>query len=245
MKKYLFLFKRQQLQFLIGAIAIAMSGIVLTTLFTMLLYNIVVLRFFGTEIKFYFNSLAWLSFVFPCAVAYYRKQICKKISTCFFFVLLAVSVSAPMVWIIAKSSFNLVLLSLISCMFLFILSCYWGLKAKSFIKFEIISLIMFGGIMISSLFECIYFLFKGGNMHMYFTFCIAALVFGIFNAHDVFQFRKKLPEGIGMEKHEIIDAVMETAVSLYINLIGMIFIIDFMKFLVKLIAEKPRKKSSS
>ena len=46
------------------------------------------------------------------------------------------------------------------------------------------------------------------------------------------------------QEKEIDKVVEETALSLYLNFIGMIFVADFMKFVVKLLAETPKKRVS-
>ena len=47
-----------------------------------------------------------------------------------------------------------------------------------------------------------------------------------------------------MEEKEINKVVEETALNLYLNFIGMIFVVDFMKFVVRVLAENPKKNAS-
>ena len=97
---------------------------------------------------------------------------------------------------------------------------------------SIISLfyLMFVCVGVCSLLEAAVAMFNGGGSSMYATFVVAAVIFGKINVHDVFRFRTRLAE--------------ETALSLYLNFIGMIFVADFMKFVVKLLAETPKKRVS-
>lgn len=107
---------------------------------------------------------------------------------------------------------------------------------------SIISLfyLMFVCVGVCSLLEATADIFSGSGPSMYATFVVAAVIFGKINVHDVFRFRTRLPEGTALEEKEIDKVVEETALSLYLNFIGMIFVADFMKFVVKLLAETPK-----
>lgn len=107
---------------------------------------------------------------------------------------------------------------------------------------SIISLfyLMFVCVGVCSLLEAAVAMFNSGGPSMYATFVVAAVIFGKINVHDVFRFRTRLPEGTALEEKEIDKVVEETALSLYLNFIGMIFVADFMKFVVKLLAETPK-----
>ena len=111
---------------------------------------------------------------------------------------------------------------------------------------SIISLfyLMFVCVGVCSLLEATAAIFSGGGPSMYATFVVAAVIFGKINVHDVFRFRTRLPDGTAQEEKEIDKVVEETALSLYLNFIGMIFVADFMKFVVKLLAENHIKRVS-
>lgn len=244
MEKYVFLFRRQQFHYLMKSIALAIGGILLTALSTLGLYLCIKPEM--KEGEYHLGStLAWFLMIIPIVIVYYRRQICHKTNFWFFFGLLAVSFAPALVWIIAKFSLSVILMALVIGVFLFSLSCYWGLRVKSFLKFELIIFIMFVITIILSILEAVYYMFFGGNFYMLGTYSIVAIIFAGINAHDILCFRNKLPANVALCQSEINKSVLDTAVSLYLNFIGMVFIIDFMKVVVKLLAEKPNKKSAS
>lgn len=244
MEKFVFLFKRQQFHYLMKSIALASGGILLTALSTLGLY-----LWIKPEMKegvYHFGStLAWFLMFIPGAIAYYRKQICLKTNFWFFFVLLAISFAPALVWLIAKFRLSVIIAALVFGIFLFLLSSYWGLRVKSFLKFDLLIFIMFMFTIISTILEAVYYMFFDGNFYMLGTYSIVAIIFAGINAHDILCFRNKLPLHIALPQDEITEITKSTAVSIYLNFIGMVFIIDFMKVVVKLLAEKPIKKSAS
>lgn len=244
MEKYVFLFKRQQFHYLMKSIALASGGILLTALSTLGLYLCIKPEM--TEGIYHFGStLSWFLMFIPVVIAYNRRQICHKTNLWFFFGLLAVSFAPALVWIIVKFSLSVILMALVVGVFLSSLSCYWGLHVKTFLKFDLLIFIMFVITIILSILEAVYYMFFGGNFYMLGTYSIVAIIFAGINAHDILCFRNKLPLHIALPQDEITEITKDTAVSLYLNFIGMVFIIDFMKVVVKLLAEKPNKKSAS
>lgn len=242
MEKYQFIFKRQQFQLLMRAIVIAFGGVILTTLCSMLLYGLFISN--EAENQAMFTSFSLFSFIFPCGVMYYRQRICQK-NRIVLFLLLAVTMSAPLVWIIAQNTFTTFVFGSILALVIFAVSFRWGLKVKNSLSFQGISCLMFICVVVSSLIEFGCGLFAPEHLKMHATFCVVAFIFGLCNVHDVLHFRKQLPEFTGFTQTEIRETVLETAIQLYINFIGMFFIIDFIKFILKILAVQPLQKSAS
>lgn len=243
MEKYQFIFKKQQFQLLTAAIAITFCGVILTTLCTMILYSLLISN--KAEHQAVYASVSVFSFIIPCIVVSFRERICKKFNSIILFLLLTTAMSVPMVWIIARNTVGTVVFGCILAVTIFMLSVWWGLKVKNFLGYRGLFHIMFTCVAVSALLEGLKGIFSPEYLKMHITFCIVALIFGLYNAHDVFHFRKQLPEFTGLGQTEIKETVIETAIQLYLNFIGMFFIADFMKFIVKVIALPPSQKSAS
>lgn len=149
-----------------------------------------------------------------------------------------------MVWIVAKAGLPLTLLALASAAALFFYTLRRGMQVNRTRSIISLFYLMFVCVGVCSLLEATADIFSGSGPSMYATFVVAAVIFGKINVHDVFRFRTRLPEGTALEEKEIDKVVEETALSLYLNFIGMIFVADFMKFVVKLLAETPKKRVS-
>lgn len=243
MEQYRFIFKRQQRQHLTSAVAIVFCGIILTALCTMLLYSLLISN--EEQNQAMYASASVFSFIFPCGVMYFRKRICQKFNRVVLFLLLSAAMSVPMVWIIARNTFTSFVFGSILAFVIFTLSLWWGLKVKKFLSFRGLCHLTFVCVAVSSLIEFCRGLFAPEYLKMHVTFCVVALIFGLYNAHDVLRFRKGLPEFTGFTQKEIRETVLETAIQLYINFIGTFFIVDFMKFIVKVFAVQSLQKSAS
>ncbi len=156
----------------------------------------------------------------------------------------ALTISLPMVWIVAKAGLPLTLLAFAFAAALFFYTLRRGMQVNQTRSIISLFYLMFVCVGVCSLLEAAVALFNGSGPSMYATFVVAAVIFGKINVHDVFRFRTRLPEGTALEEKEIDKVVEETALSLYLNFIGMIFVADFMKFVVKLLAETPKKRVS-
>ena len=208
----------------------------------------------GTAVCFYLiwapsqdygASLAWFMFFIPGIVAYYRPLLCKRIGSLAFFWLAAFSMSFPMTWIIAKSGLPLVFYALAAAVGLFILSFYRGLRVQHCPTVSQITGLMFVCVIVAVFLEISFAIFNGSIPSMFFTFGVAAVIFGLYNVHDVYQFMKKYPPYSGHRQKEIYNDIYEKALLLYLNFFGMLFIADFMKFLIRVIIDFPPKKSVS
>ncbi len=192
-----------------------------------------------------FTSVSMFAFIVPCGVMYCRKRICQKFNSIVLFLLLATAMSFPMVWIIARNTINVVVFGCILALVIFMLSLWWGMRVARFLHFRGLCYIMFTCVAVSSLIEAFFGVFNQEHLKLHVTFCLITLIFGLYNVHDVLRFREELPEFAGTEQQQIRQNIIETAIQLYLNFIGMLFIVDFMKFLVKVFAEQPSQKSAS
>ncbi len=241
MERYVFLFKRQQYEYLTKSVALASGALLLTSVATA-----VGLLFAkdAIEASVFSGTFAWLLFFVPALTVRYRHFICGRIPFRLFLPLTALTVSLPMVWIVAKAGLPLTLLALASAAALFFYTLRRGMQVNRTRSIISLFYLMFVCVGVCSLLEAAVAMFNGGGSSMYATFVVAAVIFGKINVHDVFRFRTRLPEGTALEEKEIDKVVEETALSLYLNFIGMIFVADFMKFVVKLLAETPKKRVS-
>ena len=147
-----------------------------------------------------------------------------------------------MVWIVAKAGLPLTLLAFCLCRRVVFYTLRRGMQVNQTRSIISLFYLMFVCVGVCSLLEAAVALFNGSGPSMYATFVVAAVIFGKINVHDVFRFRTRLPEGTALEEKEIDKVVEETALSLYLNFIGMIFVADFMKFVVKLLAETQKTR---
>ncbi len=241
MERYVFLFKRQQYEYLTKSVALASGALLLTSVATA-----VGLLFAkdAIEASVFSGTFAWLLFFVPALTVRYRHFICGRIPFRLFLPLTALTVSLPMVWIVAKAGLPLTLLALAFAAALFFYTLRRGMQVNRTRSIISLFYLMFVCVGVCSLLEATASIFSGGGSSMYATFVVAAVIFGKINVHDVFRFRTRLPEGTALEEKEIDKVVEETALSLYLNFIGMIFVADFMKFVVKLLAETPKKRVS-
>ena len=241
MERYVFLFKRQQYEYLTKSVALASGALLLTSAATA-----VGLLFAKDAIgaSVFGGTFAWLLFFVPALTVRYRHFICGRIPFRLFLPLTALTVSLPMVWIVAKAGLPLTLLALASAATLFFYTLRRGMQVNRTRSIISLFYLMFVCVGVCSLLEATADIFSGSGPSMYATFVVAAVIFGKINVHDVFRFRTRLPEGTALEEKEIDKVVEETALSLYLNFIGMIFVADFMKFVVKLLAETPKKRVS-
>lgn len=240
MEKYVFLFERQRLQYLMKSVAIALGSVLLTMGMAFMLYLII-----KPEEHHFIPSMAFFLFFIPAIVAHYRQYLCRKMHFICFFLLLIVTISLPLVWVIAKTNLSFIVWSLVAANIYFAFTVYYGLKTQKTLSFSSITFLMFCCAGLVSLFEAFSSLFRNQSPSMYWTLVVAAIIFGLFNIHDVVQFKLKLSLQTGYEQKDVTKTVNETALSLYLNFIGMIMIVDFVKFVIKLLIESPIKKSVS
>ena len=239
MEKYVFLFKRQQFQYLTKSVALAAGAFLTTAAATTVLYLLT-----GEKLRTPFSALTFILFLIPGTMVYYRHLICRRMSFRTFLLLIALTTSLPMVRIVAKTGLPLTLYALAAATVLFLYTLHRGMRVRQTLNIISLFYLMFFCVAACSLLEAFVALFNGGGPSLYVTFAVAAVIFGKINIRDVFQFRLQLPEGTAMEEKEINKVVEETALNLYLNFIGMIFVVDFMKFVVRVLAENPKKNAS-
>lgn len=118
MERYVFLFKRQQYEYLTKSVALASGALLLTSVATA-----VGLLFAkdAIEASVFSGTFAWLLFFVPALTVRYRHFICGRIPFRLFLPLTALTVSLPMVWIVAKAGLPLTLLALAFAAALFFL----------------------------------------------------------------------------------------------------------------------------
>lgn len=149
-----------------------------------------------------------------------------------------------MVWIVAKAGLPLTLLALASAAALFFYTLRRGMQVNRTRSIISLFYLMFVCVGVCSLLEATADIFAAADRRCMQPLSWRPLFSAKINVHDVFRFRTRLPEGTALEEKEIDKVVEETALSLYLNFIGMIFVADFMKFVVKLLAETPKKRVS-
>ena len=241
MEKYVFLFRRQQFEYLTKSVALASGALLVTTTATLACYWFVKDNFAAS---IFGGSFAWFLFFIPALIARYRHFICNKIPFGLFFLLIALSVSLPMFGIVIRAGLTLTLLSLLSAIVWFFYTLRRGMLVRKTRGIVGLYFLMLACVFVCSLFEAIVAMINNEAPSMYVTFIVAAIIFGKINVHDVHQFRTQLPEGTAIKEKDINQIVQNTALSLYLNFIGMVFVVDFMKFVVKVWYESPKKRVS-
>lgn len=127
MERYVFLFKRQQYEYLTKSVALASGALLLTSVATA-----VGLLFAkdAIEASVFSGTFAWLLFFVPALTVRYRHFICGRIPFRLFLPLTALTVSLPMVWIVAKAGLPLTLLALASAATLFFYTLRRGMQVN-------------------------------------------------------------------------------------------------------------------
>ncbi len=242
METFIFVFKRQQFNYLMKSVALAAGAFVLTIIITALCYY-----YIGDEVKNsdFAQTWVWMMLALPALLAYFKTAILAKIPFGLFFGLIVLTTSLPLFWIVAKTSLWLIICAMVVAVGLFVYSIRKGLMVEHGGSFNHLAFGMFWIVAFCSLIVSSFAIFSGKPIPMFIVFAIAALIYVKINIFDVFLLRKKLPSGIGLKEKEINQVVVQTALNLYLNFIGMIFVIDFMKFLTKLWVETTPKKSVS
>lgn len=242
METYVFVFKRQRFQYLMKAVALAASAFLLTIIITALCYY-----YIGDEVKNsdFAQTWVWMMLTLPALLAYFKTAILAKIPFGLFFGLIVLTTSLPLFWIVAHTNLWVVICAMIAAVGLFVYSIRKGLMVEHGGSFNNLAFGMFLIVAVCALIVSSFAIFTGKPIPMFIVFAIVALIYVKINIFDVFQLRKKLPSGIGLKEKEVNQLVVQTALNLYLNFIGMIFVIDFIKFLTKLWVETTPKKSVS
>lgn len=253
METYVIVFKRQQFQYLMKAVALAACALALSFIIAALCYY-----YIGDAVKglWFANSLKLAMFFVPFGIAVlYQKPFAKNIPYGVFFGLIVLTTSLALFWIVVQTSVWLLACSLVGAMFLFSYSVCKGLKLKKTnykgldikkskdlsVLTGMTMLIVFFAILL----EVVLSLFTSKPPTTYPTLIIVALIYARFNAVDIFLMREQMSAGCVLNQKEINQVVVKTALNLYLNFIGMIFVIDFIKILTKIAVEIPIKKSVS